>query len=624
MQAKAQADRADAMFAEGTEGIEVTVDALPSSDLVDASSPYFTEWSETPQNDEVGGLRSAGEAGEITLAPVVMPVDGVINLTDAISFDESMRGMTINVPLDITNVQDDPRISAKWIWISECADVLARLGIILAIGFFQNGSTWNNFGSLWWEWPYVIIGAWSGSVFNGTETIRLTKNLAPANPSVSGNVNGQVVGVDNRDALPGSFETDGLNLEFSNYARLWLVIDWQLYNNERLTMWSDGKYRINFTLENFPILWDGFHAIQFYSTDSGWYSEWSQAKNVKLVSAEAAQPIITTQPQSQTLEEWQTLTLSIGADHAQSYQWYKDGVAIWWATGNTYTKANVIIADGGTYKVDAINGAKTTTSNNAVVTVSEAPDTEKPVITLQGGSTITLTVGDTYIEPGVSITDNKDSEAELQARLQITGWNYDTSAPGTYYLFYNVSDAAGNAADPKTRTVIVAEAPDTTPPVITVLGDNPATVTQGETYIDAGATARDDRDGDITHKIQTVGTVDTQTVGSYTITYTVSDAAGNAASATRTVIVEKGNGMEKLSVLPFTLYPNPATSHVRITGETPILHLKILNLQGALVLQTGGSGSAEMELLVFQLPAGIYIVHVFFENSFAVGKFIKE
>ena len=43
MQAKAQADRADAMFAEGTEGIEVTVDALPSSALVDASSSHFME-----------------------------------------------------------------------------------------------------------------------------------------------------------------------------------------------------------------------------------------------------------------------------------------------------------------------------------------------------------------------------------------------------------------------------------------------------------------------------------------------------------------------------------------------------------------------------------------------------
>ncbi|MDZ4227052.1 MAG: DUF5011 domain-containing protein, partial [Patescibacteria group bacterium] len=52
----------------------------------------------------------------------------------------------------------------------------------------------------------------------------------------------------------------------------------------------------------------------------------------------------------------------------------------------------------------------------------------------------------------------------------------------------------------------------------------------------------DDRDGDITADIVVGGdTVDTDTVGEYTITYKVSDAAGNAADeVTRTVIVNPG------------------------------------------------------------------------------------
>ena len=73
--------------------------------------------------------------------------------------------------------------------------------------------------------------------------------------------------------------------------------------------------------------------------------------------------------------------------------------------------------------------------------------------------------------------------------------------------------------------------PDTTPPVITLNGDNPATVELGDTYTDAGAYADD---GSV---VTSSGTVDTNTVGSYTITYSATDFFGNTGTATRTVNV---------------------------------------------------------------------------------------
>ena len=73
--------------------------------------------------------------------------------------------------------------------------------------------------------------------------------------------------------------------------------------------------------------------------------------------------------------------------------------------------------------------------------------------------------------------------------------------------------------------------PDTVFPVITVLGDNPATVELGSPYTDAGATS----DGGET--VSSSGSVDTNTVGTYTITYSATDAAGNTSTATRTVNV---------------------------------------------------------------------------------------
>jgi hypothetical protein len=76
---------------------------------------------------------------------------------------------------------------------------------------------------------------------------------------------------------------------------------------------------------------------------------------------------------------------------------------------------------------------------------------------------------------------------------------------------------------------------DNVPPVITVLGDNPATTELGQTYTDAGATAFDEFHGET--PVSTTGTVDTNSVGSYTLTYTATDLDGNTATATRTVNV---------------------------------------------------------------------------------------
>jgi hypothetical protein len=76
---------------------------------------------------------------------------------------------------------------------------------------------------------------------------------------------------------------------------------------------------------------------------------------------------------------------------------------------------------------------------------------------------------------------------------------------------------------------------DTTAPVITVTGANPTVVKLHSTYNDLGATATDDTD--TTVEVITTGAVDTEQIGSYTITYTATDTAGNIATATRTVKV---------------------------------------------------------------------------------------
>jgi hypothetical protein len=82
-------------------------------------------------------------------------------------------------------------------------------------------------------------------------------------------------------------------------------------------------------------------------------------------------------------------------------------------------------------------------------------------------------------------------------------------------------------------TITVAE--DLTAPVITLTGDNPMTIEVGSTFVDPGASATDDFDGNVT--VTTSGTVDSNTVGTYTLTYTATDSSGNTATTTRTVNV---------------------------------------------------------------------------------------
>ena len=84
----------------------------------------------------------------------------------------------------------------------------------------------------------------------------------------------------------------------------------------------------------------------------------------------------------------------------------------------------------------------------------------------------------------------------------------------------------------------VTAASDTTPPVITLAGSATVTVAWGGSYSDAGATATDNVDLSVT--VNSSGTVNTAVPGTYTITYSATDAANNIAlPVTRTVTVSK-------------------------------------------------------------------------------------
>ncbi|WP_340104315.1 immunoglobulin-like domain-containing protein [Rhodohalobacter sp. 8-1] len=104
---------------------------------------------------------------------------------------------------------------------------------------------------------------------------------------------------------------------------------------------------------------------------------------------------------------------------------------------------------------------------------------------------------------------------------------------GTHTIMLTVTDPFGETSSDD----VIVTVEDTTPPEIILAGDDPATVECGTAYADAGATAVDLVDGPVTVALD-ASAVDTDTPGTYTVTYEATDAAGNTATAERTVTVE--------------------------------------------------------------------------------------
>lgn len=159
-------------------------------------------------------------------------------------------------------------------------------------------------------------------------------------------------------------------------------------------------------------------------------------------------------------------------------------------------------------------------------------DKSAPVVTLLGDAEMIIECSEPYNEPGATVLDA--CEGDLSAAVIVGGDRVNISQPGVYRVTYKATDTVGNTSEELVRTVRVV---DSKKPSLFVL-EGSDTIACGGDYVDAGAIARDNCGGDITSAIAVSGTdFDATVPGSYTITYSVSDASGNNNTATRTVTV---------------------------------------------------------------------------------------
>ena len=224
------------------------------------------------------------------------------------------------------------------------------------------------------------------------------------------------------------------------------------------------------------------------------------------------------------------------------------------ATMSVTKDSEITFTDPGATALDAVDGVVTVTATGTVnmsaigsytITYRASDNSGNTAVatrTVNVGyaSTYTITASagsNGTISPVGAVSVNVHAD-QIFTITPDAGFGVDTLTVDGVKIASATTHTFSGVIASHTINVTFTAAPDTTAPVITLSGNNPMNVIVGSTFTDPGATATDDRDGTLTSSIVTTGTVNANAVGTYTLTYSVSDVAKNKATLTRTVIVK--------------------------------------------------------------------------------------
>jgi peptidoglycan/xylan/chitin deacetylase (PgdA/CDA1 family) len=165
----------------------------------------------------------------------------------------------------------------------------------------------------------------------------------------------------------------------------------------------------------------------------------------------------------------------------------------------------------------------TTASKVSTLTrLVQVTDTTPPTLTLDGETSPVLCPNAPFVESGVSVSDTFDANVARSLRIRFEG----------NQVIYTATDASGNTAT-ASRTLIRQ---DTQAPTLTLRGYETLTVPQNSSFQDPGVRVSDDC-ADLSDRVTADHDVDTSTLGTYPITYSVTDDGGNTVTLTRNVEV---------------------------------------------------------------------------------------
>lgn len=305
----------------------------------------------------------------------------------------------------------------------------------------------------------------------------------------------------------------------------------------------------------------GIYTVTYTATDGSHPATATRTVLVGHFPADEIDQPATAGPPTITLNGDDQVTLECGSN-------FNDPGATATACGSSVpvtTSGSVDTHTPGVYTITytATNSGGTAETHRSVT----VEDTTAPVITLNGANPLQVECHTSFTDPGATANDACSGSVPVTA----TG-SVDPNTPGTYTITYTATDGT-HAATPVTRTVNVV---DTQGPVITINGANPATVECHTSYSDAGATAFD-ACLDASVPVTTSGSVDVNTPGTYTITYSATDGS-HPSTATRTVTVVDTtpptvtlNGASSVTVECHTSFTDPgATATDSCAGSLPV------------------------------------------------------
>ncbi len=251
-------------------------------------------------------------------------------------------------------------------------------------------------------------------------------------------------------------------------------------------------------------------------------------------------------------------------------------------------------------------------------------DMIKPVISLNGPAILKTEVNKTFTDPGVTATDNL--EGNISSTVTVTG-TVDMTHVGYYTLTYTATDLYGNVSEPVTRLVQVEV--NQTGPSITLNGVDPMVVAVYQPFVDQMATAKDNLGRDITASIQVSGSVNSNVLGNYILTYKVVDAFGFMSQKTRTVMVKdttkpvfSGGTIYKHQIGTTFLDPLTVTDNYWTSDNITVTHSGTINpnVPGSYVLTyyaTDGSGNVATPFTI-TVQVGDLIPPVVFLNGSSI------